>query len=275
MLSRLRVPVAFALLSLAGHKNSTKEPFEKVRLPSGQIEVTRLSETAGLTIERVRFWSERMREPRYFITLAPRTPAPPGEVLILNHGWFDRPEYLLKYLHLDEVYAALLARGELRPAILVIPDVRFKNILRLRSDPDPGYLQLVAEEIPDLVSRRYGIPLERDRWAIGGFSFGGYLSLDIGRRYPGQFASVSMVSGLFDAKWSFWPSNSQVDSAPRLFLACGTEDWLFGTMRSLHNGLDRMGISAEWTTAPGGHTWKYWSSVLQSMLKFHLGTRGN
>jgi len=271
------VPVTFALLSMSSRKRLRPEAFERVPLASGQIEVTRLSETRLLAVDRIRFWSERMQQPRYFLVLGPKAPLLAEEAFILNHGWFDRPEYMLTDLQVGEAYDALLERGEVRPAILVIPDVRFENMRRLRSDPDPPYLKLVAEEIPAIVSRRYGIPLDRNHWAIGGFSFGGYLSLDIGRRYPGQFASVSVVSGFFDPKWTFGPtSEGDRDTAapgpvPRLFLACGTNDWLFATMRSLHDGLEEIGIPTEWSTAPGGHSWRYWSSVVRSMLLFHLG----
>jgi hypothetical protein len=41
-------------------------------------------------------------------------------------------------------------------------------------------------------------------------------------------------------------------------------------MRGLHEKLTELGIPHQWSTAPGGHTWKYWSSVLPQMLKFHL-----
>jgi enterochelin esterase-like enzyme len=41
-------------------------------------------------------------------------------------------------------------------------------------------------------------------------------------------------------------------------------------MRDLHQKLTGLGIPHVWSTAPGGHTWKYWSSVLPQMLKFHL-----
>jgi enterochelin esterase-like enzyme len=284
--SRLRVPVTFAVLSMSGGKRLEMEPFEKLPLAPGQIQVTRVSETSLLVVDRIRFWSERMRQACFFLALVPKPPIRAEDVFILNHGWFDRPDYMLKYLHVEEAYDAALKRGEVRPAVVIIPDVRFKSMRRLRSDPDPPYLKLVAEEIPAIVSRRYGIPLERDHWAIGGFSFGGYLSLDIGRRYAGEFGSVSVVSGFFDPKWTFWPASPQkrrFDSGgadediiapgpvPRLFLACGTNDWLFSTMRSLHFGLEEIGISAEWMNAPGGHTWKYWSSVVHSMLLFHLG----
>ncbi len=286
---RLRALTLLATLLLPACRRMHKEPFEKAPLSPGQIEVARLSERANLAVERVRFWSKEMNEPRFFLALVPKTPVAPSEVLILNHGWWDRPEGLLQYLKVDQVYDEMLGRGEVRPAIVVLPDVRFSNFYRQYSDryPYPNYLTLVAEEVAGTVSRRYAIPFERQRWAIGGFSFGGYLSLDVGRRYAGRFASVSVVSGLVDKQWSFWPSPppppGPLDSqgrgkhtivapgpVPRLFLACGSDDRLFATMRDLHQKLTELGIPHEWSTGPGGHTWKYWSSVLPQMLKFHL-----
>jgi enterochelin esterase-like enzyme len=268
-----------------------KEAFEKAPLAPGQIEVVRLSERAHLSVERIRFWSNEMNEPRFFLALVPKTQVAPSEVFILNHGWRDRPEDLLKHLKVDQVYDEMLGRGEVRPAIVVLPDVRFDSFYREFSDrfPYPNYLTLVAEEVAGTVSRHYGIPFERPRWAIGGFSFGGYLSLDVGRRYPGRFASVSVISGLVDKEWSFWPAQppppGPVDSkgrgkhtivvpgpVPRLFLACGSDDRLFSMMRDLHEKLTELGIPHEWSTGPGAHTWKYWSSVLPAMFRFHLAS---
>jgi putative tributyrin esterase len=59
---------------------------------------------------------------------------------------------------------------------------------------------------------------------------------------------------------------------PRLFLACGSDDHLFSTMQDLHEKLTQLGIPHVWSTAPGGHTWKYWSSVLPQMLRFTLAS---
>lgn len=268
-----------------------KEAFEKAPLAPGEIEVVRLSERPNLVVERVRFWSKEMNEPRFFLALVPKTQVAPSEVFILNHGWRDRPEDLLKYLKVDQVYDEMLGRHEVRPAIVALPDVRFDSFYREYSDSSPyhNYLTLVAEEVAGTISRHYAIPFERQHWAIGGFSFGGYLSLDVGRRYPGRFASVSVVSGLVDKQWSFWPSHpppaEALDShgrgkqtitipgpVPRLFLACGTEDRLFPMMRGLHEELTGLGIPHAWSTSPGAHTWKYWSSVLPQMFRFHLAS---
>jgi enterochelin esterase-like enzyme len=196
---RLAALVAVLFLSACWQR---KEAFERAPLARGQIEVVRLSERTNLAVERVRFWSNEMNEPRFFLALVPKTKVAPSEVFILNHGWRDRPEDLLKHLKVDQIYDEMLGRQEVRSAIVILPDVRFDSFYREFSDrfPYPNYLTLVAEEVAGTVSRRYGIPFERQRWAIGGFSFGGYLSLDVGRRYPGRFSSVSVVSGLVDKR---------------------------------------------------------------------------
>jgi enterochelin esterase-like enzyme len=288
---RLQGLALLPTLLLAACGRMHKQPFEKLPLAPGQIEVAKLSEHANLTVERIRFWSGEMNEPRFFIALIPKTKTPPSEVFILNHGWADRPEDLLRHLKMDHVYDEMLGRGEVRPAIVILPDVRFKSFYRQHSNrfPYPNYLTLVAEEVARTVSRQYNIPFRRQRWAIGGFSFGGYLSLDVGRRYPGCFSSVSVVSGFADEQWTYWPLQSPppgpLDSqgrgkqtvvvpgpAPRLFLACGSDDRLFATMSYMHHKLTELGIPHEWSTGRGGHTWKYWSSVLPGVLRFHLAS---
>ena len=84
--------LTFAFLSLFGCRRLHKEAFEKVPLVRGQVDVVRVSETAELTVDRIRFWSDEMAEPRFFLALVPKTPAHVTEAFILNHGWWDRPE---------------------------------------------------------------------------------------------------------------------------------------------------------------------------------------
>ena len=275
-----------------GCERDRKEPWETAPLARGQVEVTTLGAQPNVGIERVRFFSAEMDAPRFFLALIPRGEKRPQEVFILNHGWFDRPELLLRELKVDTVYAALLAQNAVRPALLVLPDVRFDNFFRQHSDrfPFPNYLTLVADEVAGTVSKQYGVPFARDNWSTGGFSFGGMLSLDVGRRYSGRFGAISVVSGIWDNEWTFWPSQppppGRLDAKgrgkqtlvapgppPRIFLACGTEDRFFSGMLTLHETFQRQGIVHEWSTGKGGHTWEYWGRVLPQMLEFHLGRK--
>jgi enterochelin esterase-like enzyme len=265
-----------------------KEPWETAPLEKTQLEKVRLEDRPLYTIERVRFWANELQEPRFFIALVPKAAHPPEEAFILSHGWFDRPEFLLTYLHVDQVYEKLLAAGQIRPALLILPDVRFPDHFRRNrhGTPFPQYLQLVAEDVAGAASRAYGVPLVREKWSLAGFSFGGYLSLDIARRYSGRFGAVSVVSGFSEDYWKFWPEDHGAADphgrglqtvvmpgpVPRIFLACGTGDRMYGKMLGLHDRFVKLGIPHEWSTAPGGHTWKYWSSVLEPLFRFHMGS---
>lgn len=270
-------------------------PFEKVPLAPGQVEFSSIAETGNLKVERLRFWSDALQEARFFLILVPKNAANIQDVFLLNHGWWDRPEDLLSELKVDQVYDRLLESGQVKPGLVVIPDIRFSNFYSVTSRrvPFPGFLTYEAEEIPALVSKHYDIPVIREHWGIGGFSFGGYVSMDVGRHYPGRFSSVSVISGLVDADWTFWPAqpaasdpvddqgrgaNTIVDPGPipRLFLACGADDKrVYGGMEKLHQTLTRLGIPHVWSTGPGAHTWEYWSTVLEPMLTFELGSGQN
>ena len=64
-------------------------------------------------------------------------------------------------------------------------------------------LKLVAEEIPAIISQRYGIPLDQGHWVIGWVFLRRAHITGHSRRYPERFASVSVVSGFFDHKGTF------------------------------------------------------------------------
>ncbi len=286
----LILPVAAATLACSWPK---REPWEIAPLPPGGVEAVRLVTGPPLHVDRVRFHSEAADDTRFFLALVPTSTEPIHHVLIFNHGWWDRPEDLLRELKIDQVYARMLASGRVRPAIVVLPDIRFSNYSRRNSElfPFNQSLELVATEVAGLVTSRYGVAPARERWSIGGFSFGGYVALDVARRYAGRFGRVSVWSAFYDEDWTFWPAQppppGRLDRrgrgkqtivapgpVPAIMLGCGTEDRLFRSMVQLHERLTALNVAHEWRTGPGGHTWAYWSSVLEPMLSFHLGTEG-
>ena len=48
-----------------GCRRAHKQSFEKAPLVPGQLETARLSERPHLVVERLRFWSAEMNEPRF------------------------------------------------------------------------------------------------------------------------------------------------------------------------------------------------------------------
>ena len=53
---------------------------------------------------------------------------------------------------------------------------------------------------------------------------------------------------------------------PRLFLACGTEDFLYPANLDMHEYLEKLGISHQWHTHPGIHDFTFWNYALPLAL---------
>ena len=145
-----------------------REAWERAPLPAAGVESRRLVSGPPFHIDRVRFHSAELDEPRFFLALVPDGVGAVEDVLIFNHGWWDRPEDLLRELKVDRVYARLLAARKVRPAIIVLPDIRFSSYYRRNSGRFPfnQSLELIATEVSGLVSRRYGVGADRGHWSI-------------------------------------------------------------------------------------------------------------
>ena len=161
---------------------------------------------------------------------------------------------------------------------------------------------IIKELIPD-VQRRFRTLDSRESRAIAGLSMGGYGSLKFGVKYPQMFAFAGSMSGAHDAaSWTeaqlrgldaiwkslgpvFGPENGAVRTAndlqkmlsemppeqiaalPFIYVDCGTEDPLFPTNRSFSELLKSKRIPHEYRQRPGGHSWSYWDTQVQEVLR--------
>ena len=74
-------------------------------------------------------------------------------------------------------------------------------------------------------------------------TFGDLSSLLGSDRDPRHLAAQKMAEG----------------KAPRLFLACGTEDFLYAQNVDFHQYLNRIGYPHEWWARPGVHNFEFWN----------------
>jgi len=160
----------------------------------------------------------------------------------------------------------------------------------------------VQELLPD-VARRYRTIATREGRAVAGLSMGGYGALKFGVKYPDKFVFAASMSGAQGApRWDAQdkemidfvkPSIARVYGAmdnpvraandlfkllgdlpaervaqlPFLYLDCGTEDFLIDSNRALAELLLKRKIPHEFRELPGGHTWPYWDSQVQEILR--------
>ena len=166
---------------------------------------------------------------------------------------------------------------------------------------------IVKELIPD-VDRRFRTISDRSGRAIAGLSMGGYGAIKFGVKYPTMFAFAGSMSGAMNAaSWtreelaglpSIWTSlqqvfgddtgqarlsndlskrirdmpNQEIAALPFIYLDCGTEDPLFPSNRSFAELLVSRKIPHEYRQRPGGHSWTYWDTQVQEVLKLAMKT---
>ena len=217
-------------------------------------------------------------------------------VLYLLHGltgasgnWIEKTRIALYATHYD-LFIVMVEGG----------NGWYTDSATVRTDKYESYI--LAELIPD-VEKRFRVSTQREGRAIAGLSMGGYGAFKFGLKHPQMFALVASMSGAFGAAtWTdkditspgvirdsllttFGPANSPVRGAndvfklareasakkikplPYLYLDCGTEDFLFSNNREFVNLLLELKLPHEYRQLPGTHSWSYWDSQIQEILK--------
>ena len=164
---------------------------------------------------------------------------------------------------------------------------------------------MTGEELVQVTRGMFNLSGSREDTAIGGLSMGGFGAIRNGLRYADTFGAVMAFSSALiteefaDGKVAsadamgipasfythvFGPSEtfrgSERDpvflakkcltkrNAPSLFLACGTEDFLFENNMTYHQTLLQLGYDHAWFTAPGVHDFTFWNLAVREGISW-------
>ena len=167
------------------------------------------------------------------------------------------------------------------------------------------YADLIGSELVNVTRRLFPLSEKREETWIGGLSMGGFGALRNGLFYNKVFGAVVALSAALItdevaamkpgsdngvAPYAYYvhtfgePSKvmssdvspkymvrkrlSQGERLPRLFLACGTEDFLFAANQDMHSYLDQMHVAHEWLTHPGVHDFAFWNYALPIAMEW-------
>ena len=165
--------------------------------------------------------------------------------------------------------------------------------------PTDKYESYILQELIPDVEKRFRAGSDAESRAIAGLSMGGYGAIKFGLKHPELFALAASLSGAFSAatwelkdfgaisnslRQAFGPANSETRAAndvpkltreakaknttlPFLYVDCGTEDHLFGDNREFVSLLVELEIPHEYRQLPGSHSWTYWDSQVQEVLR--------
>ena len=157
----------------------------------------------------------------------------------------------------------------------------------------------VSEELPELLRGLYPLSARREDNFVAGLSMGGYGAFKLALRHPERFAAAASLSGALDivaeiardalpevrfADIFAQPDQvqgsdddlfallerqaAQATALPRLYLACGAEDFLYAQSVRFRDAARTLGVNLTYEEAPGGHTWEFWDALVQRALRW-------
>lgn len=160
------------------------------------------------------------------------------------------------------------------------------------------YGRFIGEELVQMTRDMFPLSDKREDTFIGGLSMGGYGALKLALRAPETFSCAASLSGGVDivhiceqtslADDHYWedifgPADKVRGSfndlfaaaeelkasgkpLPKLYMWCGTEDFLYGENVRMRDHLNALGYDLTYEESPGDHQWKYWDQKIQTVL---------
>ena len=167
------------------------------------------------------------------------------------------------------------------------------------------YYDYITEELPAFIAKNFPrISQKREKTFIAGLSMGGYGAVKIALRNPDRYAACASLSGCLDlasrieedkVKWKSvaianWGENYRevfpnskddlfhlIDTfpkdkeKPRIFFACGTEDYLYGVNQSFRRHIEGKGFETYYDEGPGAHNWIFWDHWILPAIDWMIG----
>ncbi|WP_290541064.1 alpha/beta hydrolase family protein [Alistipes sp.] len=218
-------------------------------------------------------------------------------VLYLLHGASGCHTDWTRKGDLRRIADEAIAAGMARPMIVVMPDASGEGPdltdkhMGYFDIPGWAYERFFFEEFLPAVEKHYRIVSDKAHRAIAGLSMGGGGTAVYALRHPELFGSACSMSGLLDTfpgsrsnDNTFRQSvaeNSPVELLRRMsdqqldgvrsvrwWVDCGDDDFLWKCNVAFYTLLRERNIPLQYRMRDGGHTWRYWQTVLPDALTF-------
>ncbi len=208
--------------------------------------------------------------------------------LYLLHGLSDDHSIWLRRTSIER-YVSSLGLAVVMPAV----DRSFYTDMASGNK----YWTFVSEELPAIARSFFPLSSRREDNFVAGLSMGGYGAFKLGLRCADKFAAAASLSGaldlthfqennphefamIFGTEANFRSSEdnlfhlldhhaqADVKLLPRLFQACGTEDFLYGGNRKFLGYAQERGVHIDYEEEPGTHEWGYWDMKIRRVLEW-------
>lgn len=246
-----------------------------------------------MTTLNATFYSENLMRKISYSAVIPSGNLENGEklsTLYLLHGWSGDQSDWLNMGHIEQLaeeykVAVILPSGE--------------NSFYADHPTGMKYGKLFGEEFINETRKLFPLSTDKKETWIAGLSMGGYGALRNGFSYTDTFGKVASLSARILKKDDSYHDLSQdfpdhqimlrsiigsdrfedlpeamdiyslinkAEVLPELFIACGTEDYLYRENKDLHTFLKDKNISHDYYEEKANHNWTFWNKYIVKVL---------
>ena len=216
----------------------------------------------------------------------------PPKVLYLLHGYSDDHSIWMRRTSVER-YAARHHLAVIMPAV---NHSYYCNELH-----GERYWDYVSDELPKIMHRFLRLSDRPEDTLVAGLSMGGYGAMRLALTYPERFAAAGSFSGAVDAirqlnalpearrrKWqdtlgdlsqapgtevdlmTLLEKNAAAPHKPRLYVSCGTADFLYGHHQAFVPALQAHGWDVTHEEKPGAtHEWGFWDEQIEKFIEWY------
>lgn len=157
------------------------------------------------------------------------------------------------------------------------------------------YWDFVAKELPMMMHRFFRLSEQPEDTFVAGLSMGGYGAMKLALNFPERFGAAASFSGAVDIlsmrnrHESHWKritggkslrgtdcdlfhlidENAGAAHKPRLYVSCGTADFLYGQYQKFVPALKKAGWNVTSYEEPDAvHEWGFWDREIRKFINF-------
>ncbi|MCR5716522.1 MAG: esterase family protein [Lachnospiraceae bacterium] len=169
----------------------------------------------------------------------------------------------------------------------------------------PKYFTFMTQELPAYITELFPASKKREDTYIAGFSMGGYGAYYLALSRPDLYCKTASMSGALDLPETIRGAlqntaespfairdifanpehiegspqdlmhlvkeNLNKGTLPKLYQACGTEDFLYRSNQKIHKELMDLGVDVTYREVEGyGHAWDFWDREIERIFDWFL-----
>lgn len=212
-----------------------------------------------------------------------RQPGKKYQALYLLHGSYDDGNSWSRKASIER-YAQEHCIAVIMPSV--------ENSMYVNMEYGDCYETFIAEELPAFAEKMLPISGRREDRFIAGLSMGGGGAFRMAFLYPEKYAAAASLSGGVGMKEVRNSAHLQKmpksylravgkkkdveelipdcvpEELPRLYMTCGTEDFILPGNRSFYEAAVKKGIDVVYEEHPGVHSWEFWDQHIQDVLRW-------